>query len=383
MDDMNQEIDFDKMQGLLPAIVQDAASGEVLMLGFMNREAFEQTLRAGYVTFFSRTRNQLWTKGETSGNRLEVVSASTDCDRDTVLLQVRVLGEGVVCHNGTRSCFTERSVRSSKASRADRRIAAMKLRIGIPKGSLQEATLQLFARAGLNVYTNGRSYSASTADPDVECMLIRAQEMARYVEHGVLDAGLTGLDWVMESGLEVVTVADLIYAKQSRGKVRWVLAVPEASSYQRAEDLADCIVATELVNVTRNYFAKKGVSVRVEFSWGATEVKPPTLADAIVEVTETGSSLRANHLRIIDTLLESNTQIIANAAAWKEDGKRRKIENLAVMLRGAMEAQGRVGLMLNVRKSGSGRGARRAAGAAEAHRGHAERRRLGRGEHHH
>ena len=177
-----------------------------------------------------------------------------------------------------------------------------------------------------------------------------AQEMARYVEHGVLDAGLTGLDWVMESGLEVVTVADLVYAKQSRGKVRWILTVPEASGYRRAEDLADCIVATELVNVTRNYFAKKGVAVRVEFSWGATEVKPPMLADAIVEVTETGSSLRANHLRIIDTLLESNTQIIANRAAWKEDAKRRKIENLAVMLRGAMEAQGRVGLMLNVRK---------------------------------
>jgi ATP phosphoribosyltransferase len=226
----------------------------------------------------------------------------------------------------------------------------VKLRIGIPKGSLQEATLQLFARAGLNVYTNGRSYSASTADPDVECMLIRAQEMARYVEHGVLDAGLTGLDWVLESGLEVVTVADLIYAKQSRGKVRWVLAVPESSNYQKPEDLAGSIVATELVSVTRNYFAQKGVDVRVEFSWGATEVKPPTLADAIVEVTETGSSLRANHLRIVDTILKSNTQVIANRASWQNCDKRRKIENLAVMLRGAMEAQGRVGLMLNVRK---------------------------------
>jgi ATP phosphoribosyltransferase len=241
--------------------------------------------------------------------------------------------------------------RHGQASLGDGEDEFMKLRIGIPKGSLQEATLQLFARAGLNVYTNGRSYSANTADPDVECLLIRAQEMARYVEHGVLDAGLTGLDWVMESGLKVVTVADLIYAKQSRGKVRWVLAVPETSGYQRAEDLTDCIVATELVNVTRNYFAAKSVTVRVEFSWGATEVKPPTLADAIVEVTETGSSLRANHLRIIDTLLESNTQIIANCAAWKEDEKRQKIEHLAVMLRGAMEAQGRVGLMLNVRKS--------------------------------
>ena len=224
------------------------------------------------------------------------------------------------------------------------------IRIGIPKGSLQEATLQLFNRAGLPVYTNGRSYSATTADPEIECMLIRAQEMARYVEHGVLDAGLTGFDWVIESGLEVVTVCDLVYAKQSRGKVRWVLAIPESSPVQRAEELENCIIATELVNVTREYFRKKGVSVRVEFSWGATEVKPPMLADAIVEVTETGSSLKANRLRIIDTVLESNTQIIANRGAWEQGCKRRKIENLALMLRGAMEAQDRVGLMLNVRR---------------------------------
>ena len=227
----------------------------------------------------------------------------------------------------------------------------MKIRIGIPKGSLQEATLQLFARAGLQVYTNGRSYQATTGDPEIECMLIRAQEMARYVEHGALDAGLTGLDWVLESALEVVTVADLIYAKQSRGKVRWVLAVPEESRYQRAEDLGGTIIATELVNVTRDYFARKGVNVSVEFSWGATEVKPPMLADAIVEVTETGSSLRANHLRIIETVLESNTQIIANKKAWADAERRSKIQNLALMLRGAMEAQGRVGLMLNVRKA--------------------------------
>ena len=226
----------------------------------------------------------------------------------------------------------------------------MKIRLGIPKGSLQEATLQLFSRAGLPIFTNGRSYSATTGDSEVECMLIRAQEMARYVEHGVLDAGLTGLDWVVESGLEVVTVSDLIYAKQSRGKVRWVLAVPEDSPYQRAEDLGDRIVATELVSVTRKYFENKGVAVQVEFSWGATEVKPPMLADAIVEVTETGSSLRANHLRIIDTVLESNTQIVANKKAWCDLSKRRKIENLALMLRGAMDAQNRVGLMLNVRK---------------------------------
>jgi len=226
----------------------------------------------------------------------------------------------------------------------------MKIRLGIPKGSLQESTLQLFARAGLPIFTNGRSYFATSGDPEIDCMLIRAQEMARYVEHGVLDAGLTGLDWVVESGLEVVTVSDLIYAKQSRGKVRWVLAVPEDSPYQRAEDLSNRIIATELVNVTRNYFENKRVAVQVEFSWGATEVKPPMLADAIVEVTETGSSLRANHLRIIDTVLESNTQIIANKKAWCDQPKRRKIENLALMLRGAMDAQNRVGLMLNVRK---------------------------------
>jgi ATP phosphoribosyltransferase len=226
----------------------------------------------------------------------------------------------------------------------------MKIRVGIPKGSLQEATLQLFAQAGLPIHTSSRSYFASTGDPEIECMLIRAQEMARYVEHGALDTGLTGLDWVIESGLEVITVTDLIYAKQSRGKVRWVLAAPESSSYKTPEDLAGKIVATELVNVTKKYFGALGVEVRVEFSWGATEVKPPMLADAIVEVTETGSSLRANRLRIIDTVLESNTQIIANRSTWADCEKRRKIENLALMLRGAMEAKDRVGLMLNVRK---------------------------------
>jgi ATP phosphoribosyltransferase len=226
----------------------------------------------------------------------------------------------------------------------------MKLRIGIPKGSLQEATLQLFARAGLPAYTNGRSYFATTADPEIDCMLIRAQEMARYVEHGAIDAGLTGLDWVIESGLEVATVSDLIYAKRSRGKVRWVLAVPEDSPAQSAEDLSGCIIATELVKVTRDYFQKKNVAVRVEFSWGATEVKPPMLADAIVEVTETGSSLKANRLRILETVLQSNTQLIANKCSYGEREKRRKIDNLALMLQGAMEAQDRVGLMLNVRK---------------------------------
>jgi ATP phosphoribosyltransferase len=226
----------------------------------------------------------------------------------------------------------------------------MKLRLGIPKGSLQEATLNLFSRAGLRVYTNARSYFAATDDPEIECMLIRAQEMARYVEHGALDAGLTGIDWVLESGLDVISVIDLIYAKQSMGKVKWVLAVPEDSEFQRPEDLAGKIVATELVNVTRNYFASRNVPVRVEFSWGATEVKPPLLADAIVEVTETGGSLRANRLRIIETLLESNTKLITNKTAWADPARRRKIENLSVMLCGAIAALGRVGLMLNVRK---------------------------------
>jgi ATP phosphoribosyltransferase len=226
----------------------------------------------------------------------------------------------------------------------------MKLRVGIPKGSLQESTLALFKRAGLNVQTSSRSYFAATDDPEIECMLIRAQEMARYVDHGVLDCGLTGRDWVTESGLDVVTAAELTYAKQGLGKVRWVLAVPEDSPFQRAEDLAGKIIATELVNATKTYFAAKNIQVKVEFSWGATEVKPPVLADAIVEITETGSSLRANRLRTIETVMESTTQLIANKMAWGEATKRRKIENLALMLCGAIYAQGRVGLMLNVRK---------------------------------
>ena len=226
----------------------------------------------------------------------------------------------------------------------------MKLRLGIPKGSLQESTIALLKRAGLNVYTSSRSYFANTDDPEIECMLIRAQEMARYVEHGVLDCGLTGRDWVIESGLEVVTAAELVYAKQSLGKVRWVLAVPEDSSFQTPEDLSGKIIATELVNVTKNYFSGRNIPVKVEFSWGATEVKPPMMADAIVEITETGSSLRANRLRIMETILESTTQLIANKNAWAESQKRQKVDNLALMLCGAIYAQGRVGLMLNVRR---------------------------------
>ena len=226
----------------------------------------------------------------------------------------------------------------------------MKLRLGIPKGSLQDATIALFLRAGLNVHTSSRSYTATTDDPEVECMLIRAQEMARYVAKGVLDAGITGMDWVVESGLDVQPIASLNYSKQSRGNVRWVLAVPEESLYKRAEDLAGKVIATELVNVTTRYFAEKNVAVKIEFSWGATEIKPPTLADAIVEVTETGSSLRANRLRIIDDVMASGTQLIANHQAMQDSFKRTKIEHLALMLEGAIAAQGRVGLMLNVKK---------------------------------
>ena len=225
-----------------------------------------------------------------------------------------------------------------------------KLRLGIPKGSLQDATLALFKRAGWNVFADGRSYFPSIDDAEIECMLIRAQEMARYVDHGVLDAGLTGIDWVVESGLQVDSVASLVYAKQSRRRVRWVLAVPESSPWQKAEDLAGKIIATELVEVTKRYFAAKNVPVKVEFSWGATEVKPPTLADAIVEVTETGSSLRANRLRIIDTVMESETHLIASKAALADPWKKQKIGSLALMLRGAIDAQGQVGLMLNVEK---------------------------------
>ena len=231
------------------------------------------------------------------------------------------------------------------------------LRLGIPKGSLQDATVQLFARAGFTIYVSSRSYFPSIDDPEIECMLIRAQEMARYVAGGVIDAGLTGQDWIREHEVghpeEAVLepICDLVYSKQSFGKVRWVLAVPEDSPFQRPEDLAGKTIATELVRVTRAYFAERDVPVDVEFSWGATEVKPPVLADAIVEATETGSTLRANRLRIIETLLESNTRLIANKTALGDAWKRTKIENIALLLKAAIEAHGRVGMMLNVRRS--------------------------------
>ena len=198
-----------------------------------------------------------------------------------------------------------------------------KLKLGIPKGSLENATVDLFRRAGFNITISSRSYFPGIDDPEIECMLIRAQEMARYVEDGILDAGLTGRDWVMENDSDVEVVADLVYSKASFGKVRWVLAVPESSPFQTVKDLEGKIIATELVGATKRYLAQHGVTAKVEFSWGATEVKPPVLADAIVEVTETGSSLRANKLQILDTVMESNTQLVANKAAVADDFKRR------------------------------------------------------------
>jgi ATP phosphoribosyltransferase len=226
----------------------------------------------------------------------------------------------------------------------------VKLKLGLPKGSLENATFELFRKAGFNIATSSRSYFPSIDDPEIDCMLIRAQEMARYVEDGVLDAGLTGRDWVEENGALVVTITDLIYAKQSFGRVRWVLAAPEASAFQKVEDLEGKVIATELVETTKRYLQSRGVRAKVEFSWGATEVKPPELADAIVEVTETGSSLRANKLRIIETILESNTQLIANSVSYQDEWKRRKLEDIQMLLEGAMNAQGKVGLMLNVKR---------------------------------
>jgi ATP phosphoribosyltransferase len=224
----------------------------------------------------------------------------------------------------------------------------MILKFGLPTGSLEAATIDLFRRAGFVITTSSRSYFPAIDDPEMECMLVRAQEMARYVEDGALDAGLTGHDWVTENDADVVEVADLIYAKQSLGKVRWVLAVPETSPVRAVQDLEGKIVATELVGGTRRFLEERGVKAKVEFSWGATEAKLPELANAIVEITETGASLRANNLRVVETVLESATQLIANRGAWADKTKRRKIEDLRMLLEGAINALDMAGLMLNV-----------------------------------
>jgi ATP phosphoribosyltransferase len=224
------------------------------------------------------------------------------------------------------------------------------LKLGIPKGSLQDATLELFARAGWKITISARSYVPTIDDTEIECLMVRAQEMARYVETGALDAGITGHDWVVETGAGVEELAELVYAKQRLARVRWVLAVPEDSPIREPHDLAGKVIATEVVRITESYLARHGVTSRVEFSWGATEVKVPQLADAIVEVTETGSSLRANRLRIVDTVLESATVFIMNRHAAADAWKREKAENLILMLQGAIAAASKVGLLLNVRR---------------------------------
>ncbi|MCJ7737552.1 MAG: ATP phosphoribosyltransferase [Anaerolineae bacterium] len=222
------------------------------------------------------------------------------------------------------------------------------LKLGVPKGSLQESTIDLFERAGYRITVRGRSYVPHINDPDIECLMFRAQEMARYVERGVLDVGLTGRDWIVENDADVVEVEDLVYSKSTTQAYRWVLAVPVDSDIQTVADLEGKRIATELVNATRRYLERHGVSAEVEYSWGATEIKAPLLVDAIVEGTETGSSLRANGLRIVDTVTASTTKLIANHAAWSDPWKREKIEVLAMLLKGALEADGKVGLKMNV-----------------------------------
>lgn len=224
------------------------------------------------------------------------------------------------------------------------------LKLGIPKGSLQEATLKLFAKAGYAISVSSRSYAPRIDDPEIECLMFRAQEMARYIERGIMDVGLTGKDWIVESGADVVEVADLVYSKATAQGFRWVVAVPEDSEIRTVKDLQGKRIATELVEATKRYLASHGVSAEVEFSWGATEIKVPHLVDAIVDGTETGSSLRAHRLRIVDTVVESTTKLIANKAAWADPWKREKIETLALLLRGALQAEAKVGLKLNVPK---------------------------------
>jgi len=223
--------------------------------------------------------------------------------------------------------------------------------LGLPKGNLEEPTLSLFAKAGWRIAANSRSYKPSIDDPELDGRFVRAQEVSRYVEHGFFDCGLTGHDWIRENASDVVEVCDLIYSRSSARKSRWVLCVSESSPVQRPEDLAGKRVATELLNTVKRYFAERRIPVEVEFSWGATEVKVPDLVDAIVDLTETGSSLRANKLRIVDTLLETNPKFIANRRSWADPVKRRKIETLALLLRGALEAGSKVGLKMNAPKA--------------------------------
>ncbi len=224
------------------------------------------------------------------------------------------------------------------------------LKLGIPAGSLQDATAALFQKAGYNIKFSSRSYYPSIDDGEIECLLIRAQEMARYVEQGILDAGITGHDWVLETQADVHEICELLFSKVSRGPVRWVLCVPNDSDIQSVQDLEGKHIATEAVGLTESYLKKHGVTASVEFSWGATEVKPPKLADAIVEVTETGSSLRANNLRILDEVIQSTTRFIANKDAYADEWKRAKLDNISLMLESCLAAEGKVGLKMNVRR---------------------------------
>jgi ATP phosphoribosyltransferase len=225
------------------------------------------------------------------------------------------------------------------------------LKLGLPKGSLQESTMNLFEKAGYKIVVRGRSYIPVIDDPEIECLMFRAQEMARYVERGVLDVGLTGKDWILENEADVIEVVDLIYSKNTTKAYRWVVAVPEDSDIRSVTDLEGKRIATEMVQATKRYLQQRGVTAEVEYSWGATEIKAPLLVDAIVEGTETGASLRANHLRIIDTVAESTTKLIANRQAWADGWKREKIEMLAMLLKGALEAEAKVGLKMNVSKA--------------------------------
>ena len=239
-------------------------------------------------------------------------------------------------------------VKTKKAS--PKAPAGPRLKLGLPKGSLQESTFKLFGKAGYRVQVSSRSYYPTVDDPDMDCTLVRAQEMARYVDNGIFDVGLTGKDWILEQNADVVEVAELRYAKGGLTPVRWVVAVPEDSPIKSVKDLKGKRIATELVGYTKRYLKSKGVTAEIEFSWGATEVKPPRLADAIVELTETGSSLRANKLRIVEVMLESTTRLIANKKAWSDPWKRKKIENMAMLLQGALAAEEKVGLKMNVPK---------------------------------
>lgn len=222
------------------------------------------------------------------------------------------------------------------------------LKLGLPKGSLQESTLKLFKKAGYNVSVSSRSYYPEIDDVEIETMLIRAQEMAKYVDDGVLDAGLTGKDWILEQGADVKEVAELNYAKGGLRPVKWVIAVPKDSKIKKVKDLQGKRISTELVGFTKKYLKSKNIKADIDFSWGATEVKPPHLCDAIVELTETGSSLKANNLRIVETILESSTRFIANKKAWKDKWKKKKMENIVLLLKGALAAEEKVGLKMNV-----------------------------------